>query len=522
MQIQAPQQVRLCVIEKLKKEDITLSDWEFEFQQRGEQPILLCDYFCRSFSQYISKILTGIQQNCDYLFTDSNRGYDTARSKKFIIEKLMEKVEDPVDLHKILRDSIEIPKGFNAVADTIQIAIKDISIFNERLAELWEEMDLGFLKVIPWFYYPWYISKEDILTNRVKVGLEKYREQIEEVCNFDDALLALVFPLKKTGFQLEQDEMLKLVILAEGDSHLSSNSEFKAAAQEYLKDYNWLTTFILAPLRPMTYEQLVERVKRAIAESFKEVLALQKKSTDKNTFLAAELMQIFTGDAVLLQQIADARELGYVLTAGIEEAYVASARYLDFMQLVAKRIGVMYEDLKYLLSGEIVEALKNTQQIDPAIITERRHGFVMMIKDGRQKVVYGPEGHAISVWVDEHFSAVDQTIKELKGQTACRGFAVGKARVVSTSVDAHTLVEGEILVCPMTNPDYVSAMRRSAAIVTDEGGLLSHAAIMSREFNKPCVIATKIATNLFKTGDLIEVNANTGLIKILEKGNLRS
>ena len=65
----------------------------------------------------------------------------------------------------------------------------------------------------------------------------------------------------------------------------------------------------------------------------------------------------------------------------------------------------------------------------------------------------------------------------------------------------------------MTTPDMISAMKRAAAIVTDEGGITSHAAIISRELNKPCIIGTKLATKVFNDGDLVEVDATTGVVK---------
>ena len=58
-------------------------------------------------------------------------------------------------------------------------------------------------------------------------------------------------------------------------------------------------------------------------------------------------------------------------------------------------------------------------------------------------------------------------------------------------------------------------MERAVAFVTDEGGLLSHAAIVAREMKKPCVIGTKFATQVFKDGDMVEVNANTGVVRKL-------
>ena len=96
------------------------------------------------------------------------------------------------------------------------------------------------------------------------------------------------------------------------------------------------------------------------------------------------------------------------------------------------------------------------------------------------------------------------------------GKSVGKVRIALTPKDSNDLVVGEILVTSMTSPDYVPAMRRSAAIITNEGGLLSHAAIMSREFGKPCIVGTKVATKLLKNCDMVEVDANNGIVRILK------
>ena len=68
----------------------------------------------------------------------------------------------------------------------------------------------------------------------------------------------------------------------------------------------------------------------------------------------------------------------------------------------------------------------------------------------------------------------------------------------------------------MTFPNYIAAMEKAAAFVTDEGGILCHAAIIAREMKKPCVIGTKIATQTLKNGDEVEVNANVGMVKIIK------
>lgn len=80
-------------------------------------------------------------------------------------------------------------------------------------------------------------------------------------------------------------------------------------------------------------------------------------------------------------------------------------------------------------------------------------------------------------------------------------------------------MEGEILVTGMTRPEYVPLMKKAAAIVTDEGGITCHAAIVSRELKKPCIIGTKIATQVLNDGDLVEVDAERGVVRVLERAS---
>ena len=108
-------------------------------------------------------------------------------------------------------------------------------------------------------------------------------------------------------------------------------------------------------------------------------------------------------------------------------------------------------------------------------------------------------------------------ITELTGQIGSKGFARGKVRIMRRKEQIGEAEEGEILVATMTTPDFVPAMRKAAAIVTDEGGIMCHAAIVARELKKPCVIGTKFATQVLHDGDLVEVDAEKGIVRILEK-----
>ena len=104
----------------------------------------------------------------------------------------------------------------------------------------------------------------------------------------------------------------------------------------------------------------------------------------------------------------------------------------------------------------------------------------------------------------------------IKGKTAYPGFVKGRIRLITSKDDLGTIQNGEILVTNMTTPEFVPALKKVAAFITDEGGITSHAAIVAREMKIPCIIGTKNATKKLKDGDEVEVDATNGVVKILK------
>lgn len=108
-----------------------------------------------------------------------------------------------------------------------------------------------------------------------------------------------------------------------------------------------------------------------------------------------------------------------------------------------------------------------------------------------------------------------EKVTEIKGRTAQPGLAKGVVKIIKIKSDTAKIQEGDILVTEMTNPDYVPFMKIAGAIVTDEGGATCHAAIASRELKVPCVVGTRVATKVLKDGDMVEVDAELGIVKII-------
>lgn len=112
-------------------------------------------------------------------------------------------------------------------------------------------------------------------------------------------------------------------------------------------------------------------------------------------------------------------------------------------------------------------------------------------------------------------SEIDKSVTELKGSTAFKGIVRARAKIVNTMDDMSKFIEGDVLVSIQSSPSLMPVIIKCSAIVTDEGGIMCHASVVSRELKKPCIIGTKNATKIIKDGDMVEVDANNGIVKII-------
>lgn len=110
-----------------------------------------------------------------------------------------------------------------------------------------------------------------------------------------------------------------------------------------------------------------------------------------------------------------------------------------------------------------------------------------------------------------------EEVVEIKGFASSKGQAEGPARVVKQIEDIVTVQDGEILVCPSTNPSWAPVFAKIKAAVTDIGGVTCHAAIVAREYGLPSVTGTGVATQVIKTGDIIRVDGDTGVVTIVKR-----
>ncbi len=183
---------------------------------------------------------------------------------------------------------------------------------------------------------------------------------------------------------------------------------------------------------------------------------------------------------------------------------------------IAARTGYTLDELKYMIVPEIQELVRGDGAAPSRMEAAARKGFALFYHKGDSyAMLSGTEAKAMRerIMPEEELSSID----DFRGLPACRGVVRGRVRLVMSAREAGNVQKDEILVAVMTRPDYIAGIKQAAAIVTDEGGVTCHAAIVSRELGKPCVIGTKIATKALKDGMEVEVNANHGVVTILSR-----
>jgi len=180
------------------------------------------------------------------------------------------------------------------------------------------------------------------------------------------------------------------------------------------------------------------------------------------------------------------------------------------LRFLAEKTRYPYEEISMLMYDELNTYLAGGV-LPPHEILKKRWSASGVYFTRDKTVILSPE--ELAQIENARIGNIDPA--EIKGQIAYKGKVQGRCRIVLDYQNA-SFEKGDILVTGMTDPHFVELMKKASAIVTDGGGMLSHAAIVARELRTPCIIGTKIATQVLKDGDLIEVDADNGVVRILK------
>jgi len=191
--------------------------------------------------------------------------------------------------------------------------------------------------------------------------------------------------------------------------------------------------------------------------------------------------------------------------------------YLDLiLQEIARRLHQPVERLYYLGFRESLslQSFADLYSLLPELRVRQR-GCLVIMDNRRDQILSGAEYLKLMKGRRSLLVGLRHQAKDLHGTVANVGTARGKVRIIKTIKSLKSFLPGEILVASMTRPEFIIAIKKAAAIVTDEGGITCHAAIIARELNLPAIISTKLATKVLRDGMLVEVKANHGIVRIL-------
>jgi phosphohistidine swiveling domain-containing protein len=270
---------------------------------------------------------------------------------------------------------------------------------------------------------------------------------------------------------------------------------------EHVKKYIWLKARY-GEEENYTVEEATAKLSNIDKEKF---LKEWKSSKDKLKKFISKAKKILGDKAILVDLF---QYIIYYRTHRTDTINRAQFLAIPLLKVKAKNLKISYAQLLECSGEEALSGKIPTKKV----LDERIKDCSVLMDNGLITCLTGQESTKLIAFFKEDVS----NVKEFKGSIACKGLLRGKVKIILDKIDLHKVELGDVLVASMTTIEMVPAMKKAAAFVTDEGGVTCHAAIISREMNKPCIIGTKIATKVLKDGNMVEVDANKGIVKILQ------
>lgn len=307
-----------------------------------------------------------------------------------------------------------------------------------------------------------------------------------------EAVIASLVSSRKTLSTEAQDEMRNIKALMR-----AQKPGIDERIDSFVEKYAWMGTHHFWG-EPLTRERLLSEI-----DNLKEIKIEEKT-----------VLEDIDSDVRFLMNIAEG--LIWIRTQCAEVAALVTYRHRPLITEAARSIGMGYDDIIWLTHKEIITAMQGGNIVSLEEIEARKKGWGTVLEINGSTVFTGDElSHELGRFVPQA-AMHSNDVSEIKGTVASKGMARGIVRVIHVPHKVLDFETGMILVAPETTPDYIALMKQAAAIITDKGGITSHAAIVSRELGIPCITGTNMATQALHDGDLVEVDAQNGIVKIIK------
>lgn len=280
-------------------------------------------------------------------------------------------------------------------------------------------------------------------------------------------------------------------------------------------------------------KQLMIKVSKKVNLQAKKLIKIlkglpTKMSNEQLAELFSHIQQVYRGVGAALgltrpiglffekrEQQKDIQDFAKVRKTHGENYGLIEKALTKSFSLLAKAWKMDKNLVRYLRADEIIKYLKNDGRPNRKELIARKKYYVLYCSEKGTFVITGQDAAQIRQAIAKKEAQLTQG-NTILGKSAFKGKARGSVKIVISLDDLKKTKKGDIIVCHMTQVSFTPYLKKCAAIITDEGGVTCHAAIISRELGIPCIIGTKIATKVLKDGDLVKVDAQKGIMKIIK------
>jgi phosphohistidine swiveling domain-containing protein len=324
----------------------------------------------------------------------------------------------------------------------------------------------------------------------------------------NNALEILLAPELLSFHQQSELELLKLYVFS------STKKNLKQKLQIYSKKWHWVnnsnggseflnSTYFLNELNGISKLDASKKIEAL--KKYKKRIQASKKQLIQNYKIPASIVKVAGRLAYSIWWQDDRKAKVWWVNS-----------LLDQMNKEAEKIfNISFDDLLWYSADEWRSLWEKRKTIPHRELLERKKFSVLLLGKNLHVLHTQQSAQKLAHPFLNSTNANDQKGKNLQGVVVSKGkgTVTGKIRIIHSPKNSDGFKKGEILVAPMTSPDYVPIMRKALAVITDVGGLMSHAAIISRELGIPCIVGTKYATKIFKNGDVVTLDISKGIVQ---------
>jgi len=442
-------------------------------------------------------------------------------------------IDNPAKIEDIHRKTEKCSTDFFNYAksvfkkDLAKLPNRELAKIHKKMSDLFK-FSHGYAIPTTWFVDSDGEDLSNYLIGKVKKIIKKQKSKL----SFAEVFSVITTPVKMSFAMKEEIESLKILQDIKKDQLAKKiffqtdvkkieagldkiNKSLKKKIISHYKKWRWTPFTYWGPAYDLDFYLEVWsgllRQKIDIESRLNKLLNFSQKTKEEKAGLIKNLK--ISKEDVRLFEIA--AEIIHLKAYRKDCLFYAMFVQEGLMKEIGRRLNLSLKQTWYLADWEVAGALADNYF--PADILNQRFKFSVYYQKGKIGVIY--TGAKAKNFLKKFNFEKEKIIKtdHLTGTSACPGKVSGVVKLVDLPEEMGKMNQGDIMVAHTTFPSLVPAMKKASAIITDDGGITCHAAIVARELKTPCVVGTKIATQVLKDGDEVEVDAERGIVKILKK-----